>query len=64
MAGCARALGGEVGFLLSQGLELDREKESLPGTCTKSKSVTWQKPTKCCRARDSRCAQAPSGELG
>ena len=32
VTGCSHALGGELGFLLSQGLELDREKESLPGT--------------------------------
>ena len=63
VAGCARALGGEIGFLLSQGLKLDREKERLPETCAKSKSMTWQKPAKCDWARGSPCAQAPSGEL-
>ena len=47
VAGYAHAVGGELGFLFSQGLELDREKESLPRPCTKSKKVTWQKLTKC-----------------
>ena len=52
VAGCMRALEGELGLSWT-------ERKA----CTKSKSVTWHRLTKCGWARGSPCAQVSRGEL-